>query len=71
MLDIHPLQVTCLSRGTFDRYYDEKQSQGLPLTERRPLRMKASDSSVGDLLRVSTADPGGVEVRAGSEAREP
>ena len=53
MLDISPLRVTCLSPGTFDRFYDEKQRDGLPLPQRRPLRMRATDSSVDDLLRLS------------------
>ncbi|MBI4297671.1 MAG: hypothetical protein HY676_03990, partial [Chloroflexi bacterium] len=55
MLDIYPVKVTCLSLGTFDRYYEAKRDQGLPLTERRPLRMSAVDSSVEDLLKASNS----------------
>ncbi len=55
MLDIYPVKVTSLSSGTFDRYYELKRDQGLPLTERRPLRMSAPDSSVEDLLRASAS----------------
>ena len=55
MLDIHPLEVTSLSKGTFDRYYEEKLKQGLPLPQRRPLRMRATNASVDDLLRLSSS----------------
>jgi hypothetical protein len=58
MLGIQPLQVTCLSAGTFDRYYDLQLQRQLPLTERRPSRKNASDASVGELLRLSRADVG-------------
>jgi hypothetical protein len=56
MLDIFPLQVTCLSEGAFERYYDIQRDRGLPLTERRPPRMNAPDSSIEDLLRTSAAE---------------
>ncbi|MBI2855862.1 MAG: GH3 auxin-responsive promoter family protein [Chloroflexi bacterium] len=66
MLEFYPLKVTCLSPGTFDRYYDEKREQGLSLTERRPLRMSALDSSVEALLRLSDAHRTQKGVKSGS-----
>ncbi|MEE9324125.1 MAG: GH3 auxin-responsive promoter family protein [Dehalococcoidia bacterium] len=53
MLGINPLKVTCLSRGTFERYYDEKKKEGKSLTELRPLRMNPAEESISDLLRLS------------------
>jgi GH3 auxin-responsive promoter len=58
MLGIHPMRVTCLSAGTFDRYYDLQLQRRLPLTKRRPSRMNASDTSVGELLCLSSAEVG-------------
>jgi hypothetical protein len=56
MLGIFPLQVTPLPRGAFDRYYDAQLRRGLPLTERRPSRLKAADADVAQLLRLSGAE---------------
>ena len=50
MLDIYPLRLTRLTAGAFDRYYDRQVERGLPLTERRPSRMKATDADVAQLL---------------------
>jgi hypothetical protein len=58
MLGIHPLRVTRLPEGAFDRYYDLQLQRGMPLTERRPSRMNASDASVSDLLHLSGATVG-------------
>ncbi len=58
MLDIHPLLVTCLQQGAFERYYDKQLARGLPLPERRPSRMNATDSDVLELL-----EPVGVSAR--------
>ena len=55
MLNIHPLKVSCLSKGTFDRFYEEKRLQGLPLPQRRPMGIRATDSSVEDLIRLDGA----------------
>lgn len=53
MLGIFPLQVTRLSEGTFDRYYDAQMQKGLTLTERRPSRLNATSASVSELLHLS------------------
>jgi hypothetical protein len=55
MLGIFPLKVTRLSEGTFDRYYDAQLQKGLPLTERRPSRLNATNASVSELLLLSGA----------------
>jgi hypothetical protein len=55
MLGIFPLKVTRLSEGTFDRYYDAQLRKGLPLTERRPSRLNATNDSVAELLHLSDA----------------
>ncbi|MDA0733650.1 MAG: GH3 auxin-responsive promoter family protein [Chloroflexi bacterium] len=56
MLGIFPLQVTTLQSGTFDRYYDFQTQCGLPLTERRPSRLNASNAELTVLLRLSAAE---------------
>ena len=50
MLDIHPLLVTRLQEGAFEHYYDKQLARGLPLPERRPSRMNATETDVLELL---------------------
>ncbi len=47
---IHPLRVTRLPDGAFDRYHDLQQGRGLPLAKSRPLRMNASSADVRQLM---------------------
>lgn len=53
MLGMRPLKVTCLSQGTFERYYEEKRGEGLDLGQLRPPHMNATDLAIRDLLRLS------------------
>lgn len=54
MLEIRPLQVTSLAPGTFQRYYDEKRTAGLPLGQLRPPRINPSLEVIKDLLRLNS-----------------
>lgn len=53
MLQIKPLQATILSKGTFQRFYKEKQAAGLDLAHLKPSHTNASDATIEDLLRLS------------------
>jgi len=53
MLEIYPLRATILSKGTFLRFYEEKQAAGLDLAHLKPPHTNASDSTIEDLLRLS------------------
>jgi len=50
MLEIHPMQVTLLSPGTFDRFYNVRQEAGLELGQRKPPRMNATDEDIKELV---------------------
>ena len=50
MMEMRPLEVTELRRGTFKGYYQGKQENGSALAQRRPPRMNAPDSVVEELL---------------------
>ena len=52
ILNIRPLRVTCLARGTFDRFYDERQKAGLELGRLRPPHMNACDDDIQDLIKL-------------------
>lgn len=53
MLGWRPLKINVLSRGTFDRYYDEMRKSGVGLMARRPQRINAPDKTVDRLLELS------------------
>jgi hypothetical protein len=53
MLEINPVQVILLSKGTFERYYFEKQAAGLDLAHLKPPHINALDSDIETLLRLS------------------
>ncbi len=53
MLGIQPLKATILSRGTFQRFYEEKQAAGLDLAHLKPPHMNAAEATIEDLLRLS------------------
>jgi len=55
MMGIRPLQVTLLSRGTFNEYYRIKKESGAELAQRRPPRMNAPDYIIKELLRLGNA----------------
>ncbi|MBA7620279.1 hypothetical protein ES703_27625 [subsurface metagenome] len=49
--ETNPLRVTLLPRGSFQRYYEEKQKAGADLGHLKPPHMCASDAVIADLLR--------------------
>jgi hypothetical protein len=52
MLNIHPVRVTTLSNGTFNRYLLEKQRQGADLARLKPPHMNPSESVIELLLEL-------------------
>ncbi|NOZ73187.1 MAG: GH3 auxin-responsive promoter family protein [Chloroflexi bacterium] len=53
MLEIVPLKVTILSKGSFTAFYLERQAEGADLAHLKPPHMNASDKIINDLLRLS------------------
>lgn len=53
VLEMSPLRVLPLSRGTFQRYLQEKQGAGFDLAHLKPPHMNPSDEGIADLLRLS------------------
>jgi hypothetical protein len=51
MLGIQPLRVTVLPKGSFQRYYNEKQKAGLDLAHLKPPHTNASDVVIQDLVK--------------------
>jgi hypothetical protein len=51
MLEIQPLRVTVLPKGSFQRYYNEKQKAGLDLAHLKPPHTNASDAVIQDLVK--------------------
>jgi len=54
MLGLKSLKVTLLSKGTFNRYYQEKQAAGLDLAHLKPPHVNAFDDVIEDILRLSS-----------------
>ncbi|NOZ73183.1 MAG: GH3 auxin-responsive promoter family protein [Chloroflexi bacterium] len=52
MLEVRPLRLTILPRGTFRAYYLEKQAAGADLAHLKPPHMNPSDEIVNTLLRL-------------------
>jgi len=52
-LGLQPVRVTLLSRGTFQRYYEEMREQGADLSHLKPPHMNPSDFVVQRLLQLS------------------
>ena len=55
MIELKPVRVTVLSPGTFQRYYLEKQAEGVDLAFLKPPHMNLNNSMVEVLLRLSKA----------------
>jgi len=53
MLEIKPVEVTTLSSGTFNRYYQEKNAAGYDLAFLKPPHTNASEEMIETLLRCS------------------
>ncbi|MBI4268067.1 MAG: GH3 auxin-responsive promoter family protein, partial [Chloroflexi bacterium] len=49
MVEIHPLQVTVLRRGSFMEYGIARQESGAELAQQKPPRMNASDDVIREL----------------------
>ena len=54
-LELHPVRVTLLSPGTFQRFYEEKQKEGADLAQLKPRHMNASEGIIQTLLQLSQA----------------
>jgi len=52
MLDIHPLRVSLLPVGSFQRYYEEKQRSGADLAHLKPSHMNPSDAIIKELINL-------------------
>jgi len=53
MLQIQPVRVVLLPRGSFKHYMEERQKAGADLAHLKPHHMNASDSEIKDLLYLS------------------
>lgn len=49
----NPVRITILPKGSFKRYYEEKQMAGADLAHMKPPHMNASDAVIEDLLNWS------------------
>ena len=49
-----PLRVTALSKGTFRRYYEERQAAGADLAHLKPSHIEPPEAVMRDLLRMSS-----------------
>jgi len=52
-LQLQPVRVTLLSRGTFERYYQEKVKEGADLAHLKPRHINAPDATIQRLLQLS------------------
>jgi hypothetical protein len=53
MLEVQPLEIVVLPRGTFQAYSSEQQSAGADLAHMKPPHMNPSDEVVDDLVRLA------------------
>jgi hypothetical protein len=51
---LKPLSVSFLSKGTFHRYYEERQAAGAELAQLKPPHLNAPDKVLENLLRMSS-----------------
>ena len=52
-LELQPVKVTMLSRGTFQRYYEEKRKEGVDFAHLKPKHINASESQIRRLLELN------------------
>jgi phenylacetate-coenzyme A ligase PaaK-like adenylate-forming protein len=50
MMEIYPLQVTTLKRGSFNKYAKARHNAGFELAQQRPPRMNASEEDILELM---------------------
>jgi len=53
LADLKPLEVTLLSKGSFGRYFQERQASGADLAQTKPTHVNASDQVIENLLKMS------------------
>jgi len=53
MLELRPLKATLLSKGTFDRYLQEKRAAGYDLAHLKPRHINPTEAMINDLLRLN------------------
>ncbi|MDY7019070.1 MAG: GH3 auxin-responsive promoter family protein, partial [Chloroflexota bacterium] len=58
LLGLQPVRVTLLPQGTFQRYYDQKRSEGADLAHLKPPHINAPDAVIQRLLQLSRQDEG-------------
>jgi hypothetical protein len=51
MLEFDPLQVSLLSAGSFNRYYEARLEEGADLAHMKPPHMSPSDEVMSRLLQ--------------------
>ena len=51
---LKPLSVSVVSKGTFQRYYEERQAAGADFAHLKPPHVNASDKMIENLLRMSS-----------------
>jgi len=52
-LELQPVRVTLLSRGTFERYYEEKVKEGADFAHLKPSHINAPEAVIQRLLQLS------------------
>ncbi len=57
-LELQPVKVTSLSKGTFGRYYQEKVKEGADLAWLKPPHMNAPETAIQRLLQLSEQNKG-------------
>jgi hypothetical protein len=50
MVDIHPLQLTVLRRGSFTQFARLRKNEGFEMAQQKPRRMNATDDEIAELL---------------------
>ena len=58
-LELQPVRVTLVSKGTFERYYQEKVKEGADMTHLKPPHMNAPAPVIERLLQLSMKDSRG------------
>jgi hypothetical protein len=58
MLGIDPLRVSLLERGTFDRFYDQRQREGYGLDQRSPRKMNPAPEDLALLIALGRPSGG-------------
>ena len=51
---VKPIKITLLSKGTFQRYFEERQAAGADLAHLKPPHINPSESVLKNLLRMSS-----------------